>query len=83
MSTVEITKRMEGTSPRIRNKVVAGYYLLSVLAGVSFFFFHGRLGSAAESVTAVFYLAATGLFYGLSGGSGKDRHKGQRGSRDS
>ena len=69
MSTVEITKRMAEASPSFRTKVVLGYYLLSVVTGVFFFFVHGKWGFAGDLVAAVVYLAATALFYGLSVGT--------------
>jgi len=76
MTTVEITKRMSEDSPRARNKFVLAYYLLSILTGMIFFFMHGRLAFAADLMAAIFYLAATALFYGLSARSGIfTRHK--------
>lgn len=68
MSTVEITKRMAEASPGFRTKVVLGYYLLSVVTGIFFFFVHSRWGFAGDMVAAVVYLSATALFYGLSVG---------------
>ena len=74
MNTVEIRTRMTGTSTGTRGKVVAGYYLLSVVTGTFFFFFHGTVSLTADVLTAVFYLAATALLYSLSrrtSGSGR------------
>ena len=80
MSTVEIPRRLAEGSPRLRDKFVVAYYLLSVLMGTFFFFFHGRLALAEELVAAVIYLSATALLCGLSFGNG-DRAKTQ--TRDS
>lgn len=70
MSTVEITKRMAQGSLRSGNKFVLAYYLLSILTGTIFFFIRGRLAFAADLIAAVFYLAATAVFYGLSARNG-------------
>jgi len=66
MTTAVFTKRLVETSPRLRNKVVAAYYLFTVLTGAFVLFFHGRLAWAADLVVAVFYLAVTAALYGLS-----------------
>lgn len=66
MTTAVFTKWLAETSPRQRNKVVAVYYLLTILTGVFVLFFHGHLALAADLVVAGFYLAVTALFYGLS-----------------
>jgi len=75
MSTVEIAKPMAQGSPRSRTSLVLAHYLLSILTGMIFFFIHGRLAFQADLLAAVFYLAATALFYGLSAGTSRHRSR--------
>jgi len=65
MSTAETTKRL--AAPRLRNRVVLGYYLLSIATGAFLLFAHGRLAFAADLVAALLYLTVTALLYGFSG----------------
>jgi hypothetical protein len=83
MSTVGITKRMAEGSPQSRTRLVLAYYSLSILTGMIFFFLHGRLAFAADLIAAVFYLAATALFYGLFAGTSSRANDRQRTPRDS
>lgn len=76
MSTDEITTRTTGTSEGTRGKFVVAYYLLSVMTGTFFFFFHDRVSLTADVATAVFYLTATALLYSVSRqGNGSDQSK--------
>jgi hypothetical protein len=72
MSSVEIRKRMTEGSPRAR--ITDRHDLL---------FIHGRLAYAADLMAAVFCLAATALFYGLSAGTGSGSNNRRRAPRDS
>jgi hypothetical protein len=77
MSTAEMMERIAGGLPRHRAKLVGAYYVLTILTGAFILFFHGRVAFAADLVVAVFYIAATALFYDLSKpvkeGKGADR----------
>jgi hypothetical protein len=66
MSTAEMIRRIAQAPPRLRNKFVGGYYLLTVLTGIFILWFHGKLAFVADFVVALFYLAVTALFYDLS-----------------
>ena len=66
MSTAEKIERIAQAPPRLRNKFVGVYYLLTVLTGIFILWFHGKLAFVADFVVALFYLAVTALFYDLS-----------------
>ena len=66
MSTVEVTKHLSENAPHIGSRLIAAYYLLTVMTGAFLVLFHGRLAFAADLVVGVFYLLATAFLYGLS-----------------
>lgn len=70
MST--LIARISETSPQLRARFVAVYYLLTVLTGVFILFVHGRLAFAADLLMAIFYLIATAVLYQLSKPVGRD-----------
>lgn len=66
MPTSGIMKRIAESPPRHNDRLVGAYYLLTILAGVSVIFFHGRLAFAADLIATVVYIGITKLFYALS-----------------
>lgn len=64
--TMEVTTRYRG-------RLVALYYLLTILMGAFILFFHGRVALTADIIATVFYLAATVVFYDLSKQVNRDR----------
>lgn len=64
--TMEVTTRYRG-------RLVALYYLLTILMGAFILFFHGRVALTADIIATVFYLAATVVFYDLSKQVNSDR----------
>ena len=81
MSTIELTKRIEGASPCLTAKLVGMYYVLTILTGAFILSFHGRLAFAADLVVAVFYIAVTAFFYVLSKPDWSGQVKGREGRR--
>ena len=66
MSTAEMIERIAQAPPRLRNKFVGVYYLLTILTGVFILSFHGKSAFVADLIVALFYLAVTALFHDLS-----------------
>lgn len=66
MPTAGIMKRIAESPPPHRDRIVSGYYLLTMLAGALVLFFHGRLAFAADLTATIVYVAVTILFYALS-----------------
>ena len=66
MSTSEITKRITEGSPHHMTRIVALYYVLTIVTGTFVLFFHGRSAFAADFVAIVFYLALTAALHALS-----------------
>jgi hypothetical protein len=73
MSTVQISKQISGTSPRVGSKFIGAYYLLTISTGAFVLFFHGRLAFAVDLVVGVSYLAVTALLYVLSASAHKSK----------
>jgi len=66
MSTIEITKRLPASTPRVASKFIGLYYILTILTGVFVLFFHGRFAFAADLLAGIFYLVVTAFLYGFS-----------------
>ena len=64
MSTAEIMKRIEETSPRVRDKFVGVYYLLTIATGT--FVLLSRSSFAVDVIAGIFYIAVTAFLYVLS-----------------
>lgn len=79
MSTVEVTRNISKSSPRIASKFIGVYYLLTILTGTFVLLFHGQLAFAADLVVGIAYLVVTAFLYGLSAsankGKGEDRRE--------
>ena len=58
---------------RYRSRLVALYYLLTIITGIFVLFFHRREAVAADVIATVFYLALTAFFYDLSKRVSRDR----------
>jgi hypothetical protein len=69
MSTSLATKRRPEMSSGLKGGVVIIFYLLTFLAGGFFLFVGDRLGFIVDLTAAMFYMAATVLFYGVSKGA--------------
>ena len=63
------TKRRLGVSPRFKSGMLVVFYLLTFLTGGFFLFSGNKLGFVVDLGAAMFYIAATVLFYSLSTGS--------------
>lgn len=63
MSTILTTKTAPEVASRLKAKMVGGFYLLTLLIGGFFFLVGGRVGFVADLTAAMFYIAATALFY--------------------
>lgn len=66
MADANCIERTTPAAARLKTKLVAGYYLLTIVTSVVILFVHGRLAVAADLFAAVFYLAMTALLYDLS-----------------
>lgn len=66
MTNTNIIERIAQATPRLRTKLVVGYYLLTIVTSTFILFFRGRVAFAVDLVAAVFYLAVTALLYDLS-----------------
>jgi hypothetical protein len=64
MSTAEITHRL--SSPNLRTRFVAAYYVLTIFTGAFLLFFHGSIAILVDFIVSVFYVAVTALLYLLS-----------------
>jgi len=51
---------------RFRGRVVALYYVLTIVMGAFVLLFHGRAALTADVIATIFYLAMTAFFYDLS-----------------
>jgi hypothetical protein len=66
MSTAELKERIAEASPRLKARITAVFYLVTILAGGVLLFVHGRLGLVFDLTAAGGYLAVTALFYELT-----------------
>lgn len=66
MSTTLTTNMIPEESPRLKARMVSAFYLLTFLIGGFFLVAGGTLSSVIELTIAMFYIAATLLFYGLN-----------------
>ena len=66
MSTVQIAKPTTQPQPRVRQKFVGSYYLLTILTGAFILLFQGKLAVVADLIVGVCYLAVTALLYAWS-----------------
>jgi len=65
MNNTEFEPIREAASRR-RPKLVAIYYLLTILTGAFLLFFHGRAAFATALIASVCYIGVTVVFYELS-----------------
>ena len=63
MSATIPTRMNPAAAERLKTKMVGVFYLLTLLIGAFFFFVGGRAGFVADVTAAMFYIAATALFY--------------------
>ena len=63
MSTTITTHPIPQTPSRFKAKMVGGFYLLTFFTGGFFFLTGGRAGFVVDVTAAMFYIAATTLFY--------------------
>jgi hypothetical protein len=75
MSTAQVTKRITEAPPRLRDKFIGAYYLLTVVTGVFVLFFHGRLAFAADLGAGAFYLIVTAFFYRMSAAANRSNRR--------
>lgn len=61
-----ITTRTVPVLPRFRTKMAGMFYLLTFLVGGSFFLAGGKVGFVVDVTAAMFYIAATALFYAVN-----------------
>lgn len=61
-----ITTRTVSVLPRYRTKMVGMFYLLTFLMGGFFFLAGGKVGFVVDVTAAMFYIAATALFYAVN-----------------
>ena len=66
MSTTLTTTTIPEKSPRLQARMVGAFYLLTFLMGGLFFFDGPNLGFIIDLTAAMFYIAATLLFYALN-----------------
>ena len=64
MNTTEL-KRVAEAKSRHRTKLVAIYYLLTILTGAFLLFFHRKDGFATDLIASVCYIGVTVVFYEL------------------
>ena len=65
MSTVVMTERIAGASPRLKAKIAGAYYLLNIVTGALALFASDGWRSAAVLVAASCYIVVTLLFYDI------------------
>ena len=65
MSATPMTQRIS-EAPRFKDRLVAIYYLLTILTGVFVLFFHGRSALAVDVIVGISYIAITAFFYVVS-----------------
>lgn len=58
-------ERIAKASPLLKAKIAGVFYLLTIVGGMIALFIHGRLGSAADLIAGVSYMAVTLLFYDI------------------
>jgi hypothetical protein len=63
MSAMDITKRINAASPRLMPRLVAVYYLFTILTGTFVLFFHSGRAFAADLILGGFYLSLTIVLY--------------------
>lgn len=66
MSTTLTTKTIPEESSRFQARMVSVFYLLTFLIGAFFLFAGKDLSSVIDLTVAMFYIAATLLFYALN-----------------
>ena len=71
MSTAALTKPIPESKPRIGSRIIAAYYLLTILTGAFVLLFHGRLAFAVDLLIGTFYLVVTAFLYALSASANK------------
>jgi hypothetical protein len=60
---------------RFRGRVVALYYVLTIVMGAFVLWFQGRAALTADVIATIFYLALTALFYDLSKRVNRNRER--------
>lgn len=73
MSTTALTKQISESRPRVGSRVIAAYYLFTILTGAFVLLFHSRLAFAVDLMVGTFYLVATAFLYGLSASANKTK----------
>ncbi len=66
MSTAAFSKQISEPKSGIGSRIVAAYYLVTILTGAFVLFFHGRFSFAADVFVGIVYLTVTAFLYGLS-----------------
>ena len=66
MSTAAFGKRISDSKPRLDSRIIAAYYLLTILTGAFVLVFHERFGFTVDLLIGIFYLVVTAFLYGIS-----------------
>ena len=66
MGAIITTRTVPEVSSRFRAKMVGAFYLLTFLTGGFFFLAGGKVGFVVDVTAAMFYVAATALFYAVN-----------------
>jgi uncharacterized membrane protein HdeD (DUF308 family) len=65
MSATPMMQRISEV-PRFKDRLVAIYYVLTILTGVVVLFFRGRSAFAVDLIVGISYIAITAFFYVVS-----------------
>jgi multisubunit Na+/H+ antiporter MnhF subunit len=65
MSATPMMQRIS-EAPRVKDRLVGIYYLLTILTGVFVLFFRGRSAFAVDLIVGISYIAITAFFYVVS-----------------
>lgn len=79
MSTAALTKQISKGKPRVGPRIIAAYYLITILTGAFVLVFHGRLAFAVDLMVGTFYLVVTAFLYGFSASTKSRTDQGIRG----
>lgn len=79
MSTAALTKQISEGKPRVGSRIIAAYYLITILTGAFVLLFHGRLAFAVDLTVGTFYLVVTAFLYGFSASTKSRTDQGIRG----
>ena len=66
MSTMTTPRPVPQEPSRLKTKMVGVFYLLTLLVGGFFFLAGGKVGFVVDVTAAMFYIAATALFYAVN-----------------